>query len=113
MKRSPAPAALAGAFLAATSQIVAAEQQRPIGFSGKVAEGITLACRDSETYARILNLVSNDDAEAARKLIRGGNCIGIAKGQLVTIRDKLLILDCLRPQGDPDCYWTYQSWQSE
>jgi hypothetical protein len=68
------------------------------------------ACRSKEVRYRIVELMAQNDNQAAISLYQSSGCIVIPAGTTVNAEDWSVVgpltLDCLRPPGLPDCYWT-------
>lgn len=78
----------------------------------QTGQTVTLArgfvgCTDRDTSERILKLVAEGDTTAAAKLAQRERCISLSGGARATIKENSVWshFACLRPQGEPDCYW--------
>lgn len=74
------------------------------------AEEITLerdeiACRHYSDAVQAKSMMIQNDMEAALKVYARARCPILEKGQLVTIADLRGRYVCLRPKGEPDCFW--------
>jgi hypothetical protein len=75
-----------------------------------------VACKEEDTFLKIMELYRDGDKEAAfvvvRKNVLAGQCITLHEGSKVQAVNGGFVSGlhgtlCFRPQGDPDCYWTY------
>lgn len=67
-----------------------------------------IGCRDRAIAARIVDLVDAHDAVAAARLAGMSACIPIPRDTQFLVEDYTSwpVYLCLRPDGDPFCYWT-------
>lgn len=70
-----------------------------------------IGCTDREDLSRLVKLAVSGDKEAfgtlAARQIASGSCRPFDEGTDVFIEDTSLFsgVTCVRPKGDPDCYW--------
>jgi hypothetical protein len=68
------------------------------------------ACTSKDVRYRIAELMAHNDEQAATLLYQRSGCMLIRAGTTVVVEDWSVVgpltLDCLRPQGLPNCYWS-------
>jgi hypothetical protein len=68
------------------------------------------ACRSKELTYRLVGLMAQRDLQTAASLYHSSGCMLIPAGTTVDVEHWSVVgpltLDCLRPPGLPDCYWS-------
>lgn len=70
-----------------------------------------VGCKNSKDMSRIVRLLGDGDQEAFRKFatqkVLDGECTIISSGTKVRLEDVSIWSGqaCVRPQGEPDCYY--------
>jgi hypothetical protein len=69
-----------------------------------------VACGSKEVRYRLAELMAQNDTQAALSLYQRSGCTLIPSGTTVDVENWSVVgpltLDCLRPPGLPDCYWS-------
>ena len=75
----------------------------------KLSQAVT-ACRSKEARYRLVGLMAQSNLQAAASLYHSSGCMLIPAGTIVDVEHWSVLgpltLDCLRPPGIPDCYWS-------
>lgn len=76
----------------------------------------TTGCKSREVVAEALMLIAKGDKEAAGVVLMRSSCHLFQTGDVVSVEDENYLPtnpsipgECLRPHGDPDCYWTWMA----
>jgi hypothetical protein len=81
----------------------------PVGFGDRVAVNkATLACPKLSDMRRVMELASQQDMQAARAFAERQGCRQILERTVGVVEKSgrpKFVADCLRPQGEPDCFW--------
>jgi hypothetical protein len=107
---------LACLLAAIAGPAVAAETPKPISIGDHaIVTRAAPACRSFEAWDKLVGLLYEKDAEAAAKVMQDGIlahiCMYLIEGEMVSVRDHSIMRAsyCVREQGNPDCYWTFEN----
>ncbi|RWM29449.1 hypothetical protein [Mesorhizobium sp.] len=66
-------------------------------------------CTDLAIFRDGVRLLEENDVEALKKLIRGNKCHSFQIGEKTFLRyiSEDALYACVRPVGEPDCFWTF------
>ncbi len=67
--------------------------------------GAGYACRSLDDFKHLIELAIDHDLEGAVAFARRADCPLLGQGIQVTIEQRSAAFMCVRPKGDPDCFW--------